>query len=109
MLSINLAETLINKRLLTINSQVQLESGLEKFTIKEIKKTDNGYVFHVISAENFKPRTINCEQVLMLDGMEPEIVAAAYDIMPNGSKKVLGKRRGRPRKHFRPEIEYILN
>lgn len=48
---------------------------------------------------NSKNWIIKCDQILKVDGMNPDRLASAFDLKVNGNKKELGKKRGRKTKH----------
>jgi hypothetical protein len=71
------------------------------FTIEAVSKQQDGrFLFKLCRLESKEQFLIPEEKVLMVDGMEPKVLAKAFDLNLDGSKKVMGKRRGRPRKHF---------
>jgi len=116
MLNDNLAATLIRKQILVPNTRVLVEDEVNSFAgssvreteffVNRIRKESNGeYVFELIDVNKSKQKIVTSNRILTIDGMNPAQLAAAYDIRDNGDKKVLGKRRGRPRKYFRPELK----
>jgi hypothetical protein len=65
--------------------------------VRLIVINDNNIKF--IGRYNNQNWIIHCDQILAVDGMDPERLASAFDLKINGSKKELGKKRGRKSKH----------
>lgn len=69
------------------------------FVIEQIHQEDPNLRFLLKEPFATNQIVVTSEQILKIDGMTPETVANAFDYKPDGTKKKLGKRRGRPRKH----------
>lgn len=112
MLQTGLIDALLDKRIL--NGATQLFVEFEKtdnsmrvlkltdyFTIDAVgKQSDGRFVFKLCRMDTKEKISVTEDKVLMVDGMEPRELAKAFDLNEDGSKLVMGKRRGRPRKHF---------
>lgn len=112
MLNSGLVQALLERNILNGGTQVLAE--FEKtdnsmralklkdyFTIDAVNRQKDGrFLFKLCRLETKEFFLIPEDKVLMVDGMEPKDLAKAFDLNADGSKKVMGKRRGRPRKHF---------
>ena len=120
MLNDNLVKTLIEKNIINNSTQVtarfkkidQSCKGLEiddLCVIEEVVETKAGKCYFKLSrVDSHEQITVPSENILMVDGMSPNLLARAFELNIDGSKKAQGKRRGRPRKYFpigeQPEI-----
>lgn len=112
MLSPGLIETLLDKKIINNSTQMYVEftktdQSLRGLTLKDIctvdevlRDTDNKYIFKLTRLDCKEPITVPAEKVLLIDGMDPKTLCKAFELNVDGSKKKLGKRRGRPRTHF---------
>lgn len=112
MIEDSLVQTLLERKIINNGTQVLVEfkkidhsqRGLtlkDICTIDEVVKGKNGkYVFKLTRLENKEAISVLSNKVIQVDGMEPKLIAKAFDLNIDGTRKKLGKRRGRPRKHF---------
>ena len=71
------------------------------FIVEDVQQNINGkFLFKLSRLDDKEPVIVSSDNILLVDGMEPAVLAKAFEINIDGSKKILGKRRGRPRKHF---------
>lgn len=111
MLQEGLAKTLVTKGI--INSKTQVLATFNKvdtsfrslklkdlFNVLDVVESQEGKcLFNVARVENDERYQLPTENIVEIDGMPPKDVAKAFDLNPDGSKKVMGKQRGRPRIH----------
>lgn len=71
-----------------------------EFVIFEIVENAGHFDFVCASAVDGRRRVIPEEDIILIDGMEPERFANVFGIAPDGSKLKMGKRRGRKPKHL---------
>ena len=116
----NLLNTLVAKKIVDIGTEIEakyLAPGLDGchretvqgvFTISKIalEEDEVTYLYCVRSTDGAKLRT-KPEAIVRLDGMEPEVLGQAFDILPDGSMKKIKLdefgnpvRRGRKPKHL---------
>ncbi len=112
MFSGGLIQTMVDRKI--INSSTQVWAKFQKkdnslrvltlqdnFNVLEIKKHEISEVmFKLIRVETKEIVSVPLENIIMVDGMTAKGFAKAYDLNLDGTNKVMGKRRGRPRKHF---------
>lgn len=113
MIDAGLLNALIKRKIVKRGTQMDVnyhkmtDGGIAKhrglFTVDGAQATDTGFSIklHAVDA----PATmveVGVANVNRIEGMLPEQMAEAYDLLVDGSKKKLGKRRGRPRKHPLP-------
>ena len=101
----SLAKSLIDKKYLQIDSHVKIQGELDNYLIKKIINTSKGFMFILYTLNSSLIFKRFSRAIESIDGMDPIVFAAAYDILPNGEKKPEGKRRGRPLKVR--SLEYI--
>lgn len=71
------------------------------FVVEDVRRGSNGkHIFRLSRLDDKEPAVVTSDDILLVDGMTPQVLAKAFEINIDGTKKVLGKRRGRPRKHF---------
>ena len=116
-MKVNLAEALISRGIINNTTRIiakcpiitmgDMPSEMSiPLTVDRIIVEDGTVKFHS-SAKTGKRYSVPCEAVEEIDGMAPERLAAAYDIKPDGSKKLEGKKRGRkPKINISSEEEY---
>lgn len=106
-------QTLLDRKIINFGSTQVLAKykkidysfrGLELqnlFVVENANKNSNGkFIFTLSRLDDKEPIVATTDDILLIDGMEPKDIAKAFDLNIDGSKKVLGKRRGRPRKHL---------
>ena len=105
-------KTLIEKNIITKSTQVTAEfnkidyssKGLlitDICTVDEVVETKQGKcIFKLTRLDSHEPVVVPADNILMVDGMNPSVLAKAFELNIDGSKKKTGKRRGRPRSHF---------
>lgn len=111
MLSNSLADILVQKRIITPNTQLEVKfnrvdmsgsysQAVDFFTVLDSKtEYETGKVFFKLSRiGNGQEIVAQADQIVSIDGMPPENVAKAFDLKVDGSNQQLGKRRGRPKK-----------
>lgn len=112
MLNEGLIQALLDKKIINNTTQVfaeftKTDHSLRGLTLKDIctvdeviKDKDGKFLFRLTRLESKEPVTVFSNKVMLIDGMDPKTLCKAFDLNIDGSKKQLGKRRGRPRKHF---------
>ena len=112
MITNGLVQTLIQKNIISNSTQVKarfkkFDYGMRSlmledlFTVDRIEKHNDNYAFHVTRIGTTAEKAIiMAADILKIDGMDPDQIAAAYELEVEGNKKPQGKRRGRPRKWF---------
>lgn len=101
----SLAEALIQRGILANNSRIIAKCPIPAMgdmpaeqklilTVDRIIFEGGTIKFHSVHKTGRK-YSVPCENVEQIDGMHPVRLAAAYDIKPDGIKKVEGKKRGR--------------
>lgn len=81
-----------------------IKTGL--FYVDDIKRNNDGDIIFYLWREIDGFRiNVSGEDIEKIDGMVPDLLASAYDILPDGNKIVHEKKRGRPRIH--PVEEYV--
>ena len=63
-------------------------------TVDRVRFMDGAVIIDASHKDGRKFR-VPAEQIYEVDGMEPTRLAAAYDIKPDGIKRIEGKKRGR--------------
>lgn len=72
-----------------------------EFRIENILQDSNKIIFDLISITENKPLKVTPEAIVYIDGMEPCRYADIYDLLPDGTSKKVGKKRGRkPKNHM---------
>ena len=66
-------------------------------TVDRVMFMDDAVIIDASHKDGRKFR-VPAEQIYEVDGMDPARLAAAYDIKPDGLKKIAGKKRGRKSK-----------
>lgn len=110
MLTNALAKTLIDRNI--INKSTKIEAYYTRMdfsgsynrtrntlSLANVCKHGEEYSFVLYDQHSDLVVTVPVEDVMAIDGMEPSLVAEAFDLQMDGTKKILGKKRGRPRKH----------
>jgi cytochrome oxidase assembly protein ShyY1 len=104
-MKITLANALINRGIINTNTRIFAKCPIVAMgdmpaearlalTIDKIVVEDGTIKFQS-STKSGKRYSIPCAAVEEIDGMDPERLAAAYDIKVDGEKKSGGKKRGR--------------
>lgn len=106
-MSSTLISALINKNALTIDTLITTAyQGIDlfgrsfkkigEFRIKKIILEKENPVFELVSGEE-TTNTIHAgaTEIYAIDGMDPVRFADIYDILPDGSNKKVGRKRGR--------------
>lgn len=70
-----------------------------EFKISNIFKDSNKIIFDLIAIDENKTLQTGPESIVYIDGMEIIRYADIYDLLPNGSPKKVGKKRGRKAKN----------
>jgi len=106
----NLVETLlkrgiINRSTCVLVKFISVDSTYKSLQLQElcrvnsVRKNDIGkHVWSITRLDTGETLLIFTTDILTFDGMSPVDVAKAYDILPDGSTKDLGRKRGRPKK-----------
>ena len=112
MIDDGLVQSLLDKKVINNGTRVlvefrKIDNSQRSLVLKDICTIDNvvkdntgRFLFKLTRLENKEPVSVFSNKVIEIDGMEPKLLAKAFDLNIDGSKKKLGKRRGRPRKHF---------
>lgn len=112
----NLVRTLLARKIINTSTNVlarfnkidfssrglMIESTFDVDSIVENKAGQ--IVFCLIRQENGDRQLVLSEDIIKIDDMTPEVIAESFDLNVDGTKKEMGKRRGRPLK-YRPPIE----
>lgn len=104
-MKVNLAKTLINKGIIRPRTRItakcpvyamgEMPADISLTLSVDRIAIDNDSVRFYATHNSGKRFAVGCEQVKVVDGMEPERLAAAYDIDRNGQIRLPGKKRGR--------------
>lgn len=100
-----LAQTLAEKGLLNQGSKITAKCPITAMghapaeayiplIVNKVEILNEVTIFHSVTKEGRRYK-ISSEDISMIDGMEPERLAAAFDIKPDGGNKPAGKKRGR--------------
>jgi hypothetical protein len=68
-------------------------------TVNRIIEENQTIKFHTESKTG-RRYSVPCEEITLVDGMDPERLAAAYDIKPDGNLRPSGAKRGRKPKQI---------
>ena len=106
-MSSTVISALINKNALTIDTLITASyQGLDlfgrsfkksgEFRIKRVSIENGTPLFELISGDELR-KTIHAyeNEIHAIDGMDPVRYADIYDILPDGSSKKVGRKRGR--------------
>lgn len=98
-----LAKCLVENNILVAGSEIESSSG-KNFIIKDVVITTD--MVKAIAKEIMTGalKLITYKDIVMIDGMAPERLANAHDFKADGSKKDLGKKRGRKPKNYYLQI-----
>lgn len=110
----SLAQALINRGILNDTSRIVANCPIWSMgdmpdmkeivlNVDRIVIDDGNIKLQSTSKSSGRRYSVPCEQVLYIDGMAPERLAAAYDIKPDGLKKAIGAKRGRKPKSLSTE------
>ena len=105
-MKISLAKALIERGILNDNSRIIARCPIMSMGqmpdmkeivlhIDRIVEEQNSISFVSTSKTTGRRYNVPCEEVLVIDGMEPERLAAAFDIKSDGRLRTLGAKRGR--------------
>jgi hypothetical protein len=112
MLQEGLVQTLLDRGIINGATQILAEFNKvdnsfraltlkDTFTVDNVETDESGkHWFNLIRLETKESVKLPTTSIFLIDGMEPAEIAKAFDLNVDGTKKVLGLRRGRPRKHF---------
>ena len=102
----DLLQTLIERKIVGPYTEVDVAVPIVGLGGECLDRQVRSYVI-MIGADivHGKRRTIRGQDIVAIDGMEPDRVADTYDLREDGSPKKLGKRRGRKPKHVKAAIE----
>lgn len=67
--------------------------------VDDIYCNSEGTITFKASSSNGRKYLVPASQIFEIDGMNPDRMAAAFDVKPDGSLKAMGKRRGRKPKN----------
>lgn len=70
-----------------------------EFKIVNIVNTSTEIKFDLISLDDNKTIQMDSESIVFIDGMDIERYADIYDLLPDGTDKKVGKKRGRKSKN----------
>lgn len=74
---------------------------MSEFRISTVRQDQNNLMFQLISLSENQRVHVGPESIMLIDGMEPARYADIYDLLPDGSTKKVGKKRGRkPKNHM---------
>jgi hypothetical protein len=75
-------------------------SKINEFKIEHITRNNESLTFHLHSLKDDKNVQVGPESIQYIDGMDVPRYADIYDLLPDGSTKKVGKKRGRkPKNH----------
>lgn len=106
-MDIQLAEILFEKQLFNKGMEVEAKydtyslgnistiGTVGEFMIQDISKLNGKLIFTTASTDDGKIRLFESCHIIGIDGMTPIRFAAVYGLMPNGSLRRQGKKRGR--------------
>ena len=75
-------------------------SKMTNFKIKSVFKNANNIVFDLLALDENKTLQTGPDSILYIDGMDLVRYADIYDLLPDGSTKKVGKKRGRKPKNY---------
>lgn len=102
-----LARELIKKQAIRVNTEVdaryngidlagaRLARPLATFMIKTAKIVSDNIVFEGVDVRDGSRQKFECEDIIMIDGMDPIRFASNFGLDPQGEHVAEGKRRGR--------------
>ena len=104
-MKISLAQALIERKILDINSRIIAKCPIITIgnmpgeaelvlTVDRVVVEDGAINFHS-TAKSGKRYSVPYDKIMYIDGMAPERLAAAFDIKADGKPKPAGARRGR--------------
>lgn len=76
-----------------------LVKSVGTFLILGIESSEQGYVFNCASTHDGRRRLIPGSAICRIDGMDPDRLAANFNLTPEGTSVKVGKRRGRKPKN----------
>lgn len=78
-------------------------SKMNDFKISNIIKNEDDIIFDLIAIKDEKTLRIKSDCIVFIDGMDPARYADIYDLLPDGTSKKVGKKRGR-----KPKNQHIM-
>lgn len=109
MLQEGLVKTLLKRGIINTTTQVlavfnKVDHSLRSLRLKDFFKVNSveegktgKHTFDLSRIETSELYKLPTDQIILIDGMEPTEIAKAYDLNLDGSNKVMGKPRGRPK------------
>ena len=74
-------------------------SKTDNFKIVNIKTVSEKVKFDLLALDENKILQVNSESIIFIDGMDVARYADIYDLLPDGTTKKVGKKRGRKPKN----------
>lgn len=111
-MDLGLIEGFVNKNILkpgaemTVNRPLKGFGGVSQGLIKEtvslvyITRSDAKIKFYCVSTVDGSQIQVIPDQIIHIDGMDPQKLASVYGLKKDGSPKEMGKKRGRKPKIF---------
>lgn len=95
--------TIITVKGRTRGNTIAKEYDMAVALVEPINKNIKGTGYHIVVEYTGDPMraklNLNNESIVSIEGMNPKQLAKAYDLKEDGSKKPMGKPRGRPKKN----------
>lgn len=100
MINPKLFKKFIQRGIVSKNTPIKAD-GKDLFVLEIFKTTNGEYMVVAEKTEYSSSQKLKfgIEHIEEIEGMEPNYMARAYDMKPDGSKLSTGKPRGRPKKH----------
>lgn len=88
-------DTVITAYHISKDTYGKLQRKVDQFTLVDVYSIGDQYQLKLKSLGTKDEIMVRANDVVALDGMDPERFVDIYDINPDGSSKKIGKKRGR--------------